>query len=340
MSRQLDQLVHLVDDLLDVSRISGGKIQLRMEPIELAAAVARSVETSRPVIEARKHELSVRLPEDPVWVNADTVRLAQVLSNLLSKAAKFTPEGGRIDLDVTAAEDHAVFRVLDSGIGIPAEKLSSILDMFTQVDHSLDRSHGGLGVGLALVRRLVEEHGGTVAASSAGTGTGSEFVIRLPALARGARRTDDELVPGSDASGPARRRVLVVDDYPSAAESLMKMLEIAGHDARMVQDGSTALDLVRTKWPEVVLLDIGLPGMDGYKVAEAIRSLPGAAELVLIALCGYAQSEDRRRSAAAGCNYHLSKPVEADALFRLIATPPKSRQMISTVTESLNGAVV
>jgi signal transduction histidine kinase/DNA-binding response OmpR family regulator len=323
MSRQIEHLVRLVDDLLDISRISGGKIQLRMEPIDAATAVTRAVETSRPAIDEREHELNVRLPLEPLCVNADLVRLAQVLSNLLNNSAKFTQERGTIDLEVERADSQAVFRVRDNGMGIPAEKLSSIFDLFTQVDQSLDRSHGGLGVGLALVRRLVEKHGGTVSASSEGVGRGSEFVIRLPALARGVAGMGNHDAVDTPAAEPARRRVLVVDDYPLAAESLMKMLQLGGHDARIAQDGLTALEEVRTSWPEVVLLDIGLPGMDGYEVAESIRSLPGTADLVLIALSGYAQNEDRRRSAAAGFNYHLTKPVDASALFQLISPPGK-----------------
>jgi signal transduction histidine kinase/DNA-binding response OmpR family regulator len=323
MSRQIEQLVRLVDDLLDVSRISGGKIQLRIEPIDAATVVTRAVETSRPSIDARQHVLNVRLPSEPLCVNADLVRLAQVLSNLLNNAAKFTQERGAIDLEVERVHGLAVFRVRDNGMGIPTEKLSSIFDLFTQVDQSLDRSQGGLGVGLALVRRLVEEHGGTVSASSEGIGSGSEFVIRLPELARTAAAMGNHSSVKPTAAGPVRRRVLVVDDYPLAAESLMRMLQVGGHDARIAQDGLTALEQVRTCWPEIVLLDIGLPGMDGYKVAESIRSLPGTADLVLIALSGYAQLEDRRRSAAAGFNYHLTKPVDAGALFQLISRQGK-----------------
>jgi signal transduction histidine kinase/DNA-binding response OmpR family regulator len=323
ITRQLEQLVRLVDDLLDISRISGGKIQLRKEPFDVSLAVTRAVETSRPLIDARKHEINVTLPAEPLWVNADLVRLAQVLSNLLNNAAKYTSEGGRIDLEVARIANQAVFRVRDNGIGIPSEKLSSIFDLFTQVDHSVDRSHGGLGIGLNLVRRLVEKHGGHVTASSEGANRGSEFVIRMPAINQGVSVNGKKQAVVTETIDGQRRRILVVDDYPLAAEALMKMLQLAGHDVRIAQDGPSAMEEVRCRRPEIVLLDIGLPGMDGYEVAQSIRRLPGMDELVLIALSGYAQDEDRRRSREAGFNYHLTKPVDTNALGQLISAPGK-----------------
>jgi signal transduction histidine kinase len=323
ITRQLEQLVRLVDDLLDISRISGGKIQLRKEPFDVSLAVTRAVETSRPLIDARKHEINVTLPAEPLWVNADLVRLAQVLSNLLNNAAKYTSEGGRIDLEVARIANQAVFRVRDNGIGIPPEKLSSIFDLFTQVDHSVDRSHGGLGIGLNLVRRLVEKHEGHVTASSEGANRGSEFVIRMPAINQGVSVNGKKQAVVTETIDRQRRRILVVDDYPLAAEALMKMLQLAGHDVRIAQDGPSAMEEVRCRRPEIVLLDIGLPGMDGYEVAQSIRRLPGMDELVLIALSGYAQDEDRRRSREAGFNYHLTKPVDPDALGQLISAPGK-----------------
>ncbi len=323
ISRQLEHLVRLVDDLLDISRISGGKIQLRMEPIDAATAVARAVETSRPLIDGRRHELAVALPPQPVWVNADPVRLAQVLANLLNNAAKYTEPGGKIALDLEHAGNQAIFRVRDNGIGIPAEKVSAIFDLFTQVDQSLDRAHGGLGVGLNLVRRLVEKHGGTVEASSEGLNRGSEFVIRLPAIAQVAPAAGTDEATARETTEQPCRRILVVDDYPLAAESLMKMLQLGGHDVWVARDGPSALREVESRRPDIVLLDIGLPGMDGFQVAERIRNLPRIQQLTLIALSGYGQEEDRRRSRAAGFDYHLTKPVDFKALHQLISSASK-----------------
>jgi signal transduction histidine kinase/CheY-like chemotaxis protein len=323
IARQLEHLVRLVDDLLDISRISGGKIQVRKELIDAATAVARAAETSRPLIDARHHEFLLKLPAEPVWVNADPVRLAQVLANLLNNAAKYTEEGGKISLELARADNQAIFRVRDNGIGIPREKLSSIFELFTQVDQSLDRSHGGLGVGLNLVRRLVEKHGGTVEAFSEGAHRGSEFIIRIPAIPQGAAEPGGARAqpPAQGAGEPSRRRILIVDDYPLAAESLMRMLQLGGHDVRVARDGPEAIEEIQTRAPDVVLLDIGLPGMDGYEVAKRIRSLPSMEHLLLIALSGYGQDEDRRRSSAAGFNHHLTKPVDTKTLYHLIAPP-------------------
>jgi signal transduction histidine kinase/DNA-binding response OmpR family regulator len=320
ISRQLEHLVRLVDDLLDISRITGGKIQLRMEPIDVATAVARAVETSQPLIEVRKHQLSVKSSSDPIWVNADLVRLAQVLANLLNNAAKYTEEGGIIALDVARAGERAIFRVRDNGIGISREKLSSIFDLFTQVDHSLARSNGGLGIGLTLVRRLVEMHGGTVEAFSDGVNAGSEFVIHLPAIAAPSPAGQDHQGLTIESPRPEPRRILVVDDYPSVADSLMKVLHLGGHHVKIAHDGPSALEEVSIDRPEIVLLDIGLPGMDGYEVAQRMRNLPGMEAIILIALTGYGQEEDRRRSTEAGFDYHLTKPVDATALLRLLSS--------------------
>jgi signal transduction histidine kinase len=337
IGRQLEHLVRLVDDLLDVSRIAGGKIQLRRQPVDIATVVARAVETSRPLIDARRHELAVALPAEPLWINADLVRIAQVLSNLLNNAAKYTEAGGKIALVVARAGDEAIFRVRDNGVGIPAENVSSIFDLFTQVDHSLDRSHGGLGIGLNLVRRLVEKHGGSVEVHSEGVNRGSEFVIRLPALPRGFEGNGEGGAASAAGHDPARRRILVVDDYPSSAESLMKMLQLGGHDVWIAGDGPTAIEEVRFRRPEIVLLDIGLPGMDGYGVAQSIRTLPGMDGLILIAMSGYGQEEDRRRSQEAGFDYHLTKPVDADALNQLISARAGSEGHRSPSTVSARG---
>jgi signal transduction histidine kinase/DNA-binding response OmpR family regulator len=319
ISRQVEQLVRLVDDLLDISRITEGKIQLRKEPINLAAAVTRAVETSRPLIDARKHELIVSLPPKPLRVNADSVRIAQVLSNLLNNAAKYTEEGGKIELEVTRVDDEALVRVRDNGVGISAEMLSRVFDLFTQADRSLDRSQGGLGVGLTLARRLVEMHGGNVQAFSEGTNRGCELVIRLPALAETCPSAVDENRFHSGPKDHHPRRILIVDDHPDVTRSLARLLRLSGHEVRTSLDGPTALEELASFRPEIVLLDIGLPGMDGYEVAQSIRKQPDSGSLVLIALTGYGQDEDRRRSREAGFDHHLVKPVDPDALLSIVS---------------------
>ena len=238
----------------------------------------------------------------------------------MNNAAKYTEEGGNIALDIARTGEEAIFRVRDNGIGISREKLSAIFDLFTQADHSLARSNGGLGIGLTLVRRLVEMHGGTVEAFSEGANAGSEFVIHLPAVAapKSAGRTRQG--PGMESAIAQSRRILVVDDYPSVAETLMKVLRLGGHDVKIARDGPSAVEEVSNDRPEIVLLDIGLPGMDGYEVAQRMRDIPGMEETVLIALTGYGQDEDRRRSTEAGFDYHVTKPVDASALFRLLAS--------------------
>ncbi len=320
IARQVDHMVRLVDDLLDISRISGGKIQLRTETIDARSVVERAVETSRPVIDARKHTLNLVVPSTPVPVEADPVRLAQVLANLLNNAAKYTQECGKIDFELVRSGKEAVFSVRDNGIGISAEKLSAVFDLFTQVDHSLDRAQGGLGIGLTLVRRLVEMHGGTVHASSEGTNRGSQFVVRIPALEQAVPLTPKGQVEARDAEISVSRRILVVDDYPRVAESLMKMLALAGHEVRIAFDGPGALEEIGTFQPEIVVLDIGLPGMNGYEVASQIRRDAASPQVLLIAITGYGQREDQARASQAGFNHHLTKPVDSATLLELIAT--------------------
>jgi signal transduction histidine kinase/DNA-binding response OmpR family regulator len=319
IERQVQHLIRLVDDLLDVSRITRGKIRLQVEPITLSAVVARAVEISRPHIDARRHELTVQLPEQPLVVRGDPVRLAQVVGNLLNNAAKYTEEGGRIWLTVEQNGAEAVLRVRDTGVGIPAEMLVSVFELFTQVEHSLDRAHGGLGIGLTLVRQLVQLHGGRVHAASAGLGRGSEFVVHLPLL-------DKADLPEHPAARPRAaeaslgRRVLVVDDNHDAAESLAMVLRLNGHAVSVCHDGPTALSMALATRPEVVLLDIGLPEMDGYEVARRLRACPGPNGMLLIAVTGYGQEQDVRRSRAAGFDHHLVKPVDLGALAGLLAT--------------------
>jgi two-component system CheB/CheR fusion protein len=320
LDRQVQQLGRLVDDLLDVSRITRGMIELRKEVIDLAEVVGRAVETSRPLVDARRQQLTVALPDAPVYLEADPTRLAQVLANLLNNAAKYTPEGGRIWLAAERADGgEVVLRVRDTGVGIPAEMLPKVFDPFTQADRSLDRSQGGLGIGLTLVRSLVELHGGRVEAASEGLGRGSEFIVRLPALAGEPRPA---AAPGREEGPPdaaAGRRVLVVDDNADAAECLAWVLRARGHEVCTAHDGVAALEAARGSRPEVVLLDIGLPRMDGYEVARRLRREPGLEKVLLVALTGYGHEDDRRRSRAAGFDHHLVKPADPAELTRLLA---------------------
>jgi signal transduction histidine kinase/ActR/RegA family two-component response regulator len=320
MERQVQQMVHLVDDLLEVSRITRGKIELRKEPVELASLVRNAIETSGPIIEASRHELTVSLPADPLVLDGDPVRLAQVISNLLNNAAKYTDPGGSIWLTAAREGSEAVVRVRDNGIGIPSDMLPRIFEMFAQVDRSIGRSQGGLGIGLTLVRSLVELHGGSIAASSAGSGHGSEFAVRLPlASSRPDDPVEQSLIRDDQAINVPRLRLLVVDDNEDAAETLGLLLELNGNDVRIAHDGSSALATIGDYKPSVVLLDIGMPGMDGYEVARRVRAQPEWKDLVLIALTGWGQEEDRRRSQEAGFNHHLTKPVDLDILLALLS---------------------
>ncbi len=322
IARNVHQLVRLVDDLLDVSRITRGKIRLQPEPLDMAAVVAQAVEISQPLIEARRHHLTVSVPPEPVWVHGDGTRLAQVLANLLNNAAKYTDEGGSIWLTLACENGDAVVRVRDTGIGIPPNMLASIFDLFTQVDRSLDRSQGGLGIGLTLARRLVEMHGGRLAASSAGANRGSEFVVRLPVLVRPPGPGVTANGAQDLAAGAAPRRVLIVDDNVDGAQSLGLMLRLAGHEVCIAHDGPAALKTASDFRPDVVLLDIGLPEMDGYEVARRLRELPELADTLLVALTGYGQAEDRQRGREAGFHHYFVKPVDPPVLARLLAHGP------------------
>jgi PAS domain S-box-containing protein len=312
IERQVRQMTRLVDDLLDVARITRGKIQLRRERVALAAIVQGAVEAARPSIEGSGHALGVSLPAVPIWLDADPTRLTQVLLNLLNNAAKYTPRDGRIDIEATAQGSEAVLVVRDTGIGVAAEYLPGLFEMFSQVEPALDRSQGGLGIGLALARGLVELHGGTIGVCSEGRGRGSEFTVRLP-LAQ-AVADDAALVPQPAAAGPGMLRVLVVDDNRDAAESLALMLELSGHDVSVRHDGPSALEAVRQGRPDVVLLDIGMPGMNGYEVAERLRQEEAGRRVLLVALTGWGQEEDKRRAVVAGFDHHLTKPVDPSSL--------------------------
>jgi len=320
MERQVQQMVRLVDDLLDVSRISRNKLELRREWVDLAAVVKSALETSRPLIEGAGHQLSVTLPARPVVLDADAVRLAQALANLLNNAAKYTPApGGRIAVEASDAGNEAVIRVRDNGIGIPASKLAQIFDMFVQVDSAQNHSYGGLGIGLTLVRRLVQMHGGTVSAHSAGPGKGSEFVVRLPVVIVAASMDAGGQATDTRPASARRRRVLVADDNRDAADSLAMILKHLGHEVATAHEGLEAVRLASTFRPEIALLDIGMPNLNGYEAARLIRAQRGNESVLLVALTGWGQEQDRRRSTEAGFHFHLVKPVEPAALERLVS---------------------
>jgi len=322
IDRQVQQMTRLVDDLLDVSRIDRGKIDMRKERTDLIAVINYALEASKPLIEKWGHELTVRLTPGPISLEGDPARLAQVLSNLLNNAAKYTEQGGKISVSVECEGRTAVIRIKDTGVGIPADMLPRIFDMFMQVDRSLERSRGGLGIGLSLVQKLVELHGGTVTAFSPGQGQGSEFVVRLPLV--------DECPPDDKAesvsarqttpAGAPRRRILVVDDNKDAADSLGMLLRIMGNDVQIAYDGLQAVTQAGEFRPHLVLMDIGLPKLNGYEAARRIREQPNGGDVMLVALTGWGQDEDRRRSQEAGFDRHMTKPVESDVLEDLLAS--------------------
>jgi PAS domain S-box-containing protein len=323
MERQLNQLIRLVDDLMDVSRISSGKIELRREPVELADLVRQAIETCAASMDEAGLELSVKLPDQSISLYADPVRLLQILCNLLNNAIKYTEPGGRISLTVEHDDETVTVSVKDNGVGIPHEMLRNIFDMFTQVDRTLDRAQGGLGIGLTLVRTLVELHGGTVQVQSEGPGRGSEFVVRLPLTADIAVAPAPERELAADSPSIARR-VLVVDDNQDAVQSLSLLLQFSGHESAIAMDGVEAVAMAESFRPEIILLDIGLPRLNGYEAARRIREQPWGKDMVLVALTGWGQDEDRKLSNEAGFDRHLVKPVDHDALLRLLAELPSS----------------
>lgn len=319
VERQTQHLTRLVDDLLDVSRFTHGRIELRKEPTDLAAVVAGVLETTRPAIDERRQHLSVALPSEPLLLEADPVRMAQVVANLLNNAVKYTPEGGQIWLSLERLDGEAVLRVRDAGIGISADLLPRVFDLFTQAEHTLDRSRGGLGIGLTLVRGLVEQHGGRVEVASGGANQGSEFVVRLPLSSQPLR---PKIIPTANPAlaSSLSRRVLVVDDNADAANSLAKLLELTGHEARTAYDGPSALEAARAYRPDLILLDIGLPNLDGYEVARRLRKQPDNERTLIVALTGYGQDADQRRSRAVGFDCHLVKPVDFDMIQLLLTS--------------------
>jgi CheY-like chemotaxis protein/two-component sensor histidine kinase len=312
MDRQLRQMTRLVDELLEVSRVTRGKIELRCEPVDLGGVLASAVETSRPAIEAEGHALTVLDPAPPLTVDADPMRLAQVISNLLDNAARFTDPGGRIELEAHRDGGHAVIDVTDSGVGISADALPDVFELFSQADKRALRSNNGLGIGLALVRSLVELHGGEVSASSPGPGRGSRFEVRLPL--RPTRPREARLGGGSEREIPGMQRVVVVDDNRDAADTLATLLRIEGAEVRVAYDGPTALNVIEDFRPRAVVLDLGMPGMDGYEVARWIRHRKDLDGLTLIALTGWGAEADRRLTAEAGFDHHLIKPAGIDSV--------------------------
>ncbi|MDK6078897.1 PAS domain-containing protein [Massilia varians] len=318
MERQVSHMVHLIDDLLDVARISGGKLELKKERADLRGVLSSAVETSLPLIETGRHELSVDVPAHAVPVEADVTRIAQVVANLLNNAAKYTPNGGRIGLSLRIEGSEALIAVSDNGIGIPQDELFSVFEMFSQVGHHLERAQGGLGIGLSLVRRLVDMHGGSVAAASGGPHAGSTFTVRLP-LADGAQDTLVQAVPQSTEGAVGGARILVVDDNVDAAMTLSMILEACGYTTQVAHGGEEALAAAQAFRPQVAFLDIGMPGMDGYETARAMRRLEGLEDVMLVALTGWGAESDRRKSNEAGFDQHLTKPVQLDVVQDLLA---------------------
>jgi signal transduction histidine kinase/CheY-like chemotaxis protein len=317
IERQVNQMVRLIDDLLDLSRVSRGIVELRRTRLSLASAIQGAVETSRPHIDQQGHTLIVTLPPDDLVVDADPTRLVQVIANLLNNAAKFTPPGGRIELTLAReGERGAVVSVRDNGVGIPAEMLGRVFDLFTQVERSHLEVGGGLGIGLTLVRRLVDMHGGKIEARSDGPGTGSEFRVYLPLSTAPAAALAG---PGREApAAPIRRRIVVADDNVDAAESLAEMLEFLGHETRTAHDGERAMDLARTFRPDAMVIDIAMPKLSGHDLARKVRSEDWGRDVLLIAASGWDQEESRQNSLAAGFDHHLVKPVEIETLERLL----------------------
>jgi signal transduction histidine kinase len=329
IERQLGHLTRLVDDLLDVSRITRGKINLSREAVEVADLIARAVETVQPLIAERGHQLSLDVTQDSMRVYGDPLRLTQALGNVLSNAAKYTENGGAISLVARHADGRVEIRVRDTGIGIPSDMQPMIFDMFTQLNHQPGRPQSGLGIGLALVRKLLEMHGGTVTAFSEGNGQGSEFLITLPVIsnetgADNGRTTPRALRSDVESLPQIRRRILVADDNSDALESLATLLELGGHEVFSAANGALALESAERHLPDVALLDIGMPKLDGYEVARRIRAQPWGRRITLVALTGWGQESDRRRSGEAGFDTHLVKPLDLDKLTALLERLPES----------------
>ncbi|GLI93232.1 hybrid sensor histidine kinase/response regulator [Methylocystis echinoides] len=316
MARQLDHVVRLVDDLMEVSRIRSGKIALRLEPVDLAAVIGQAVESSQPFLDANGVAISVATPEAPLYVEGDPVRLAQVVSNLLNNAGKYTEPGGRVDITLDHSDGWATLSVADTGVGIPTDLLPQVFDLFAQVDRNLGRAQGGLGIGLALVRKLVALHGGEVTAQSAGQGHGSRFTVRLPVTDAIPAGTTNASVSSNERTG---QRVLVIDDNRDAAASMSMLLETMGADARVAGDGETGVAVFETFHPALVFLDLGMPGMDGFETARRLRATPAGRAATLVALTGWGGEYTRARTKAAGFDLHLTKPASVEDVRRVLA---------------------
>ena len=342
IDRQVHRLTRLIDDLLDVSRITQGKIRLRRETVDLAAIATGAIEAVRPVLEQRQHTLETLIPSTTCWVDGDATRLEQIFTNLLTNAAKYTKSGGQIRLTIARDGNDIMVRVKDSGIGISPDLLPRIFDLFTQGDRSLARAEGGLGIGLTLVKSLTELHGGSISVASDGLDAGSEFSVRLPAIQK-PRHQPVNGRPGDRAEGPHRPvRVLVVDDNVDLANGLSRVIRQQGHVVSSTHDGPAAIELAHAFHPEAVLLDIGLPGMDGFEVVSQLRTQLHSGPLIVVAISGYGQDEDRRRSHEAGFDYHLVKPIDLDALRQIInrisrSSPPPRGNAASVQPEMING---
>jgi PAS domain S-box-containing protein len=323
MQRQTQHMVRLIDDLLDVSRITRGKLELRLGQVEVADVIRNAIDATMPLIEEAGQALSVRLPEKPILLYADANRLTQVITNLLNNAAKFTPREGRIELSAEYASGEAAITVSDTGIGIPADRLDSVFEMFTQVHSNGEGRHSGLGIGLCLVKRLIEMHGGRVEAESRGQNLGATFRLRLPVMPQ-----SDSSMRSSGRAGElplsGKRRVLVVDDNQDALKALSRLVAILGNEVREANDGSEALSVAEQFQPDIVLMDLGMPKMDGFEAARLMRERPWGRDILLVATTGWGQEEDRRRTAAAGFSRHLVKPIELDVLREILATPANS----------------
>lgn len=331
LERQLGQMIRLVDDLLDMNRVTHDRLELRRSEVELSSVIEQAVEVARPLVDSAGHHFTVDLPEEPIYLNADRARLAQVFGNLLNNSCKYTKPGGTVSLRAKRVGDEIVVTVKDNGDGIPKDKLDSIFDMFMQVERTSDRSQGGLGIGLTLVKRLTEMHGGSIEARSAGEGQGSEFIVHLPILNRPAVAAPT----GPDAASESRpqRRVLIVDDNRDSADSLAMLMQLTGNKTYMAHDGIEAVEAVEKHRPEVVLLDIGLPGLDGHEVCRRVREQPWGKDIIVIALTGWGQEDDRRKSEEAGFNGHLVKPVDYDMLLELLSSLTNGRENFDQIAK-------
>jgi CheY-like chemotaxis protein/two-component sensor histidine kinase len=316
IARQLHHMIHLVNDLMDVSRITQGKIELRKEPVTLQAVIQHALEAAQPLITQRRHQIDLKLPQKDIWLQADMNRLSQIFSNLLNNAAKYTNEGGKIEVSAQMLVDSVRVTVRDDGIGIPRELLSSVFELFAQVDSSLERSQGGLGIGLTLVKNLVELHSGDIIAQSAGLNKGSSFTMTFPVISTPAATLVEH--NAAPAVKPHALRILIVDDNIASAQTMGWMMEFEGHDIQLAHEGNEAIALANTYIPDVILLDIGLPGMNGYEICKTLKQAPALQKTMFIAQTGWGQEEHRLRSKEAGFDHHIVKPVNLETLQQLL----------------------